>query len=71
MRNYVEINNLLNKCCILRSPILPLRSSFMYGMVLIAAKPLGDDDELYVDYRLNPAAELPTWYGNTGRDSNN
>ena len=43
----------------------------MYGMVLIAAKPLGDDDELYVDYRLNPAAELPTWYGNTGRDSNN
>lgn len=33
----------------------------MYGMVLIAAKPLVDDDELYMDYRLNPAAELPSW----------
>jgi hypothetical protein len=41
----------------------------MYGMVLVAAKPLGDDDELYVDYRLNPAAELPSWYSNYGRDS--
>lgn len=39
----------------------------MYGMVLMAAKPLGDDDELYVDYRLNPAAELPPWYSNNSR----
>ena len=33
----------------------------MYGMVLIAAKPLVNDDEVYVDYRLNPDAEVPTW----------
>ena len=37
------------------------RSSHLYGMILIAAKPLSTDDELYVDYRLNPSGQLPSW----------
>jgi hypothetical protein len=35
----------------------------MHGMVVIAAKPLSDNDELFVDYRLNTSAgEVPSWY---------
>ncbi len=35
----------------------------MRGIVYIAAKPLADNEELFVDYRLNPfAGPLPTWY---------
>lgn len=35
----------------------------MRGIVYIAAKPLSENDELFVDYRLNPfAGALPSWY---------
>ena len=35
----------------------------MRGIVYIAAKPLCDNEELFVDYRLNPfAGPLPSWY---------
>ena len=37
------------------------RSAFMYGMVLIACRPLPVDAELFVDYRLNPENEMPKW----------
>jgi hypothetical protein len=35
----------------------------MHSMVIIAARPLEDNEELFVDYRLNSSAgEVPSWY---------
>jgi hypothetical protein len=35
----------------------------MRSVVYLAASPLEDGDELFVDYRLNPfAGPLPSWY---------
>jgi len=39
------------------------RSALMRGVVLLAARPLGDGDELYMNYRLTGSGEqLPAWY---------
>ena len=39
------------------------RSAMMRTVVLLAARPLSNGDELFMDYRLNPkAGKLPDWY---------
>ena len=39
------------------------RSAMMRTVVLLAARPLSNGDELCMDYRLNPkAGKLPDWY---------
>ena len=40
------------------------RSAYMRGMVLLAARPLKNGEELHMDYRLNPKDPhaLPSWY---------
>ena len=40
------------------------RSAYMRGMVLLAARPLKNGEELHMDYRLNPKdpSVLPNWY---------
>jgi hypothetical protein len=40
----------------------PERSAYMKSVVVMAAKPLLNGDELFMDYRLHPDFELPSWY---------
>mmetsp|Transcript_16094 Transcript_16094/g.15452 ORF Transcript_16094/g.15452 Transcript_16094/m.15452 type:complete len:347 (-) Transcript_16094:52-1092(-) len=41
----------------------PDRSACMHSLVFLASRPLKDNEELFVDYRLNPAyPHLPPWY---------
>jgi hypothetical protein len=45
------------------------RSAMMRTVVLLAARPLKNGDELFMDYRLNPSAgSLPSWYSPYGRE---
>jgi hypothetical protein len=45
------------------------RSAMMRTVVLLAARPLKNGDELFMDYRLNPSAgSLPEWYHPYGKE---
>ena len=37
------------------------QSKFVKGLALIAIQPI-QDDELYLNYRLNPQVQKPAWY---------
>ena len=39
-----------------------VNSNAMPGIAMIAARDIGDGEELLLNYRLNPSGELPDWY---------
>jgi len=39
-----------------------VNTNTMPGIAMVAARDIGDGEELLLNYRLNPAGELPEWY---------